>query len=124
MYDSRTVRQGYVIVAGYIKRFFMLAGDSVRRTLVKRLVLFIFQLFSRICGKHLISCFFVLCKRREHGIKKRLRHIIGITVDTFYLRIRLLRIYAQTQVRGERPRRSRPCKKICILPGRLKPDNG
>ena len=96
MNDSRTVGKRYIIITGYIECFLMLAFDSIRRTLIERLVFLIFQLFTHISLKHFIGCLPVFCQRRQHRIKKRLRHIISIAVYTPYLRICLLRVDTET----------------------------
>ena len=123
MDNSRTVCQRYIIVASYIKCFLMLVRYTVSRTLVKRLIFLILQLLARISLKYFIGSLPVFCQRGKNRVKKRLGHVISIAVNTFYFCVCLFRIHAKTQVRRQRPRRSRPSQKIRIFPCCLKPDN-
>ena len=95
---SCTICQCYIIIACHIKCFFVLFLCIVSCTLVQWLILFVFQIFSYICLQNLISRCSFFCKLSKNRIKKRLCHVIYITVCCFYFYISLTWIYTKRQV--------------------------
>ena len=124
MNHASTVCQRYIVVAGHIERLLVLIRDPVRRTLIQRLILLIFQVLSLAGLKYLVCCLAFLRQRPEHRIQKRFRHVISIAVHTLHLSVSLNRIHAESQVRRQRPGRRRPCQEIRILILHLETDNG
>ena len=115
MDNSRTVRHGNIAVAGHIMAFLFLFYGSFSGAGKQRLVFLIFQIFSRVSFKNLIGRLAFLTQLSEHGVKKRLCHVISASVRRFYLRVGFFRVHAQRHVRGQRPRRGCPCQEKSVL---------
>ena len=131
MDNAGTIRQCNIAVTGHIVSFFVLLPAKLHRTVKQRLILFIFQFFSGIAGKHLICRFcrnaffliFFYCKLTKHSAAKCFCHIISIAVCCFYLDIRLFRIYAECNIGRKRPRSCCPRQNISIFFLYFKPCN-
>ena len=117
MNHTGTVRQGNIVVTGYIKCFFMLFFTGFHRTVKQRHIFLVFQVLAHISFQHFIGrrLRVFLVQIAQHGIQKRLRHIIGIAISGFYLGIGFPGVHAQRHVGRQCPGCGGPCQDIGIL---------
>src|SRR5699024_8341349 len=114
--DSGSVCQCNIGVAQHVKCFLILLFCCLCSSFIEWNVFFAFQLFSCIALYNFIGLFaFFLCKSAEHLIKKCLCHIIYTSVSCIYFHIGLVRIYTESHVGRQCPRRCCPCKNISVF---------
>ena len=115
MNHTGTIGQSYVGITGHKECFLILLCRTVICTLIKWLILFIFQIFSRVCLQDLICRLVFLSKLAKNRIQQCSSHIVNKSVCAFYLRIFFIRIYTETDIGRQCPWCCGPCKDICIL---------
>ena len=132
MDDAGAVRHGDIVIAVDEESLLVLCVRRILRTLVKRLILLVLEVFSLEGLKHNIGlafrylsvCHVLFSGRTEHPVRQRLGDVIREAVSGLYPDIRILRIDAESDVRRKRPWRGRPCEEISILSLCLEADNG
>ncbi len=124
MHDTGTVRHCDIVVTSYIVRFLFLSGRLLARAGKEGFILLVFQIRAHIGFQHFISRRVVRSQLAEYRIQKRLCHIVGIAVRRLHLHIGFHGIHAERHVRGQSPRRCRPCQKVSVLAHHLKPGDG
>ena len=124
MNNTRTVGHCNISVTGDIVTFFVLLFANRLYKIKKRLIFFIFEFFALVFLKNFVSGGVFLCKTSQYLVKQSFRHIIGISVRSFYLAVGFIRIYAERYVRGQCPWCSRPREKIGVFSYYLEAYNG
>ena len=117
MNHTGTVCQCYIGIACNEECFLVLLRSAVVSTLVYWLILFVFEIFSFVCLKDLVSLcsVFFIGKSAKYGIEKCNSHVISIAVGSFYFRIVFFRVHTECDVRRKCPWCCCPCEEICIL---------
>ena len=115
-----TVCHGYIAVTGDEVSLFMLLLAGRLYKIKERLVLLSLKVCSLEALQNLISlavrCSIVFFQKIiEHCIEQCLCHIVGVTVDSLYLAVGLVRVHAESDVARQCPRGRRPCQEVSIL---------
>ena len=98
MNNAGAVCKSYVIIADDIKSFLALLFADVDGAVEKRLVFFIFKVFSRERFEDFVCGLTVLCELAENRIEKVFCHVIGVAVRSLDLCIRIFRVHAECDV--------------------------
>ena len=86
--DTCTVGHGYIVVSGNVVRFFVLLRCSLGSASPESLVFSALKVNTLHLLKYLVrSCALFSLKRAQHRVKKRLCHIVRISVGSLYLAV-------------------------------------
>ena len=124
MYDTGTIRHGYIIITFYKIGFLVLLFNNRNRAGIKRFIFPVFQILPLHGLQYFICRLIILCQFAQYRIQKCLCQIICISVSSLDLCINFFRIYAKCHVGRKCPRRCRPCKEICIFILTFKANHG
>src|SRR5699024_6144838 len=115
VYHSGTICQSNIGITCHIECFLVLLCRCVCCALVERLIFLAFQLCSFVRLQNFVCRFSFFAQFSENCVKQRARHIVGISVCCLYFRVILVRVHTEREVGRQRPRRSGPCKDVCVL---------
>ncbi len=113
MNDTGTIRHRDISVTSDIIPFFVLFLTYIEGKIKQWLIFFPLEIRSLVRLQHFVRL--LVCrltvpgKSAKYLLQKRLCHIIRIAVLRFYLAVCLIRIYTESDITRQRPRRRRPC---------------
>ena len=122
--DARAVAHRDIAVAGDEMAFFLLLRGAFGGAGPEGLVFAVFERGAGHLLEDLVGRSAVLCKLAEDGVEKRLCHIVGVPVGGLHLRVGLLGIDAERDVRREGPRGRGPREEVRVLALYLEADDG
>ena len=125
MYDTGTICHSNVLITGYKEALLVLLVCTNLCTIIKRLELFVFQIFTGISFQYFIGFFIraFFYQGRKNAVSQCLCQIIGIAVFCFYLYVCLMRVYTKCHVGRQGPRCCGPCQEVCIFAQNLEANN-
>ena len=116
MYDTGTVRHGYVIIAVHKECFLVLLVHAVFCTLIKGLVFLVFKVFALVSLYDLIcGNAFLALDLAKNAVQKCFRHDICISVRSLNTGICLFGVYAKSDVTCKCPGCCGPCKEVSVF---------
>ena len=115
MNNTGTVCQRYITITGNVERFLMLFFSNICRTLIQRLIFFVFQIFTCVSFQNFISRLSFLCMFAEYRIQQSRCHIVSISIRAFYFSIFLIRIDTKSDIGRKCPWCCCPCQNVGIF---------
>ena len=122
--DTGTVIHGDVGVAGDEEALLALFVGEGLLEVIKRLVLFVFEVLAHVGLEDFVSGFAVFGESAEHGVCKGLGDVVSVTVRRLDLDVGVGRAHAERNVGGQGPGRRGPCEEVCVFIFDLEADDG